>query len=70
MGTLAVDEADELLIQVLDARGRVVGASANAAGMAPVARLGPGESRLVEVAVDAPIANAGSVRVACTMSMT
>jgi signal transduction histidine kinase len=59
VGPVAVDEADELLIQVLDTRGRVVGASANAAGMGPVARLGPGESRLVEVPVDAPIADAG-----------
>ena len=37
-GPLAVNEADELLIQVLDERGRVVLASPNAQGMAPMAR--------------------------------
>ena len=58
-GSLAVDEADELLIQVLDEQGRVVGASPNAAGMAPVARLGPGESRLVEIPVEAPTEDGG-----------
>jgi signal transduction histidine kinase len=55
VGALAVDEADEVLIQVLDERGRVVGASPNVSGMAPVARLGPGEWRLVEVPAGAPI---------------
>ena len=54
-GPLAVNEADELHIQVLDEQGRVVKASPNATAMAPVARLGPGESRLVELPVDAPI---------------
>ena len=58
-GPLAVDEADELLIQVLDEQGRVVRASPNAAGMAPVARLRPGESRLVELPVEAPIGDDG-----------
>jgi signal transduction histidine kinase len=58
-GPLAVNEADELLIQVLDEQGRVVDASPNATGMEPVARLGPGESRLVEVPVDAPIEDDG-----------
>jgi signal transduction histidine kinase len=58
-GPPAVDEADELLIQVLDEHGRVVNASANAAGMAPVARLSPGESRLVEIPVEAPIDDDG-----------
>jgi len=56
---LAVNEADELLIQVLDEQGRVVEASPNATGMAPVARLGPGESRLVEVPVEAPLEDDG-----------
>jgi signal transduction histidine kinase len=59
-GPLAVDEADELLIQVLDEQGRVVGASPNATGMAPVARLGPGESSLLEIPADAPIEGDGA----------
>jgi signal transduction histidine kinase len=59
-GPLAVGEADELLIQVLDEQGRVANASPNAAGMAPVARLGPGESGVVEVPVDAPIEDNGT----------
>ena len=58
-GPLAVGEADELLIQVLDEQGRVVEASPNAAGMAPVARLRPGESRLVAIPVEAPIEDDG-----------
>jgi signal transduction histidine kinase len=58
-GPLAVNEADEQLIQVLDERGRVVNASPNAAGMAPVARLGPGESRLLDIPGDAPIEEDG-----------
>jgi len=48
-GTLAVDDADELLIQVLDGGGRVVAASPNAEGRPPVARLRPGSSAEVEV---------------------
>jgi signal transduction histidine kinase len=59
VGPLAVDEADELLIQVLDEQGRVVDASSNATGMAPVARLGPGASRLVEIPVGASIQDNG-----------
>ena len=43
-GPLAVDDAEESLIQVLDEGGRVVAASANAQGLAPVARPRPGES--------------------------
>ena len=46
-GTLAVDDADELLIQVLDGGGRVVAASP-AEGRPPVARLRPGSSAEVE----------------------
>jgi signal transduction histidine kinase len=45
---LAVDDAEEVLIQVLDPDGRVVAASANAAGLPAVARLAPGESVEVE----------------------
>jgi len=47
-GPLAVDDAEELLIQVLDEDGRVVQASANAAGRPAVARLRPGQSGEVE----------------------
>ena len=54
-GPLAVDEPDELLIQVLDAGGRVVAASPNAQGMAPVARLHPGQSAEAEVPEAAPV---------------
>jgi signal transduction histidine kinase len=56
---LAVDDAEELLIQVLDERGRVVAASPNAQGMAPVARLGPGESAEVEVPAGGPVEQDG-----------
>ena len=48
-GTLAVDDADELLIQVLDGGGRVVAASPNAEGRPPVARLRSGSSAEIEV---------------------
>ena len=51
-GPLAVGDAEELLIQVLDADGRVVRASANAVGLPPVARLRPGESAKVEAPVE------------------
>jgi signal transduction histidine kinase len=54
-GPLAVNEADELLIQVLDERGRVVLASPNAQGMAPVARLRPGQSAEFEIPEAAPV---------------
>jgi signal transduction histidine kinase len=50
VGPLAVGDAEELLIQVLDPDGRVVAASANAAGLPAVARLRPGAS----AEVDAP----------------
>ena len=51
-GPLAVDDPQELVIQVLDEDGRVVEASPNAAGLPPVARLGPGESSEVEVPIE------------------
>jgi signal transduction histidine kinase len=54
-GPLAVDEADELLIQVLDERGRVVVASPNAEGMVPLARLRPGQAAEVELPEAAPV---------------
>ena len=58
-GTLAVDEADELLIQVLDGGGRVVAASPNAEGRPPVARLRPGSSAEVEVPAGGPMDESG-----------
>jgi signal transduction histidine kinase len=64
-GPLAVDEADELLIQVLDERGRVVIASPNAQGMGPVARLRPGQSAEVRIPKAAPVeADGGFLAVA------
>ncbi|MFL6294628.1 MAG: ATP-binding protein, partial [Actinomycetes bacterium] len=64
-GLLAVNEADELLIQVLDERGRVVLASPNAQGMAPVARLRPGQSAEFEIPEAAPVeADGGFLAVA------
>jgi signal transduction histidine kinase len=53
-GLLAVNEADEQLIQVLDGDGRVVAASPNAGGMAPLARLRPGRSAEVDIPEAAP----------------
>jgi signal transduction histidine kinase len=58
-GTLAVDDADELLIQVLDGGGRVVAASPNVEGRPPVARLGPGASAEVEIPAGGPIEESG-----------
>jgi signal transduction histidine kinase len=58
-GSLAVDDADEALIQVLDDRGRVVAASPNAQGLAPLARLRPGSSAEVEVAAGGPVEEEG-----------
>jgi signal transduction histidine kinase len=58
-GPLAVDDAEELLIQVLDEDGRVVAASPGAGGLAPVARLRPGESAEVEVPAGGPVEEDG-----------
>jgi len=54
-GPLAVDEADEQLIQVLDSGGRVVVASPGAEALAPLARLRPGQSAKVVVPGAAPV---------------
>jgi signal transduction histidine kinase len=56
---LAVDDADELLIQVLDEAGRVVGASANVEGLPAVARPPEGGSVEVEVAGGSGIEEGG-----------
>jgi signal transduction histidine kinase len=58
-GPLAVDEPDELLIQVLDADGRVVAASPNAQGLVPLARLPAGGSAAVTVPEGAPVEGGG-----------
>jgi signal transduction histidine kinase len=58
-GTLAVDDADELLIQVLDGGGRVVAASANVEGRPPVARLRPGAWAEVEIPAGEPMDESG-----------
>lgn len=50
--SLVVTAADEQLIQLLDADGRVVAASRNLAGRGAVARLASGESAEVRTAVD------------------
>ena len=49
---LAVGEAEDLLIQVLDERGEVVRSSSNVDGLPPVARLRPGASAKVDVPID------------------
>lgn len=51
-GTLGAAADDDALVQVLDASGGVVAASANVEGDPPVAALRPGESRRVRVPVD------------------
>lgn len=44
---LAVDNAEESVVQVIDRTGRVVAASANIAGRPPVGELRPGQARTV-----------------------
>jgi signal transduction histidine kinase len=51
-GELGIDNAEDLLIQVLDQDGRVVASSPNVQGSPPVARLRPGQSQKVSVPVD------------------
>ena len=58
-GLLAVDDEDELLIQVLDEGGRVVAASPNAEGLAPVAWPRPGGSAEVELPDGGPFEEGG-----------
>jgi signal transduction histidine kinase len=55
-GSLAVDDPEELLIQVLDESGRVVAASPGAGGRPPLARLRPGESAELELPAATPSA--------------
>jgi signal transduction histidine kinase len=63
-GPLAVDDADELLIQVLDEHGRVVRASPGAGGLPPVARLRPGGWAEVDLPVGGPVEEGGAFLVA------
>jgi signal transduction histidine kinase len=69
-GPLAVDDAEELLIQVLDEGGRVVEASPNAVGLAPVARLRPGESAEVEIPAGAAAGEDGGFLAMATAADT
>jgi signal transduction histidine kinase len=49
---LAVGEAEDLLIQVVDERGQVVASSRNVQGLPPVARLRPGAWARIDVPID------------------
>ncbi len=49
---LAVADAEEQLVQVVDPTGKVLAASANAADLPPVARLEPGGSRRIDPFAD------------------
>ena len=49
---LGIDNAEDLLIQVLDQDGRVIASNPNVTGAPPVARLRPGQSAKVDVPVD------------------
>ncbi len=51
-GGLAIDESDDMLVQVVAADGTVVASSHNVDGLPPVVRLGPGESRVIAVPID------------------
>jgi signal transduction histidine kinase len=60
-GTLAVDDDEEVLIQVLDASGKVVASSPNIARRPPVADLRPGKAKTID---ETPIEDEPSVVVA------
>jgi signal transduction histidine kinase len=51
-GELRIDDAEDLLVQVLDRDGQVVASSPNVRGLPAVARLRPGESLQVRVPID------------------
>jgi signal transduction histidine kinase len=69
-GSLAADDADELLIQVLDEGGRVVAASPNAAGRPPLTRLRPGSSAEVEIPPGGPMDEGGEFLAVATGATT
>lgn len=60
-GTLAVDDEEEVLIQVLDPAGKVVSSSPNMAGRPPVADVAPGKAKRID---ETPIEDEASVVVA------
>ena len=60
-GTLAVDDDEEVLIQVLDATGAVVASSPNMAGRPPVADVHPGKAKRID---ETPLEDEASVVVA------
>jgi signal transduction histidine kinase len=60
-GKLAVDDEEEVLIQVLDRSGAVVASSPNMAGRPPVADLRPGKAKRID---ETPIENEPSIVVA------
>jgi signal transduction histidine kinase len=70
LGPLAVGDADELLIQVLDEEGGVVRASPNANGLPPVARVQPGGWVEVRLPAGGPIEEDGEYLVAATGAAT
>jgi signal transduction histidine kinase len=69
-GPLAVDDADELFIQVLDEGGGVVRASPNANGLPPVARVRPGGWAEVELPAGGPVEENGGFLVVATGAET
>ena len=70
VGPLAVDDADEQLLQVLDGDGRVVAASPNAEGLGPVARVRPGEWAEVRLPAGGPLDEDGVFLVVATGAET
>ena len=60
-GTLAVDDEEEVLIQVLDTAGKVVASSPNMAGRPPVADVRAGQAKRID---ETPIEDEASVVVA------
>jgi hypothetical protein len=58
--SLAVDDPEEWIIQVLDEGGQVVRSSPNAEGVGPVARPRPGESSEIAVEAGGPIEEDGT----------
>lgn len=51
-GSLAIDDRDDMLVQVVAADGAVVASSHNVDGLPPVVRLRPGQSSVVTVPID------------------
>jgi len=58
--SLAVDDPEEWIVQVLDEGGQVVSSSPNAEGLGPLARLRPGESSEITVEASGPIEEDGT----------